>query len=57
MIALRWFNDKDSWHGPRPARDTILKITAGWAHQQKEYRVRASRVVEHYGLNVEEWLD
>lgn len=54
MNAIRWFND---WYGPRPARDTILKITAGPAHNQKEYRVRASRVVEHYGLAVEDWLD
>lgn len=53
MNAIRWFNE---WHGPRPGRDTVLTVNAGWAHEQKTYRVRASRVVEHFGLRIEDWL-
>jgi hypothetical protein len=54
MAAIRWFNE---WKGPRPTLDTILEINAGWAGEQKIYRVRASRVVEHFGLNPGDWLE
>lgn len=54
MRAIRWFNE---WHGPRPRRDTILTVKAGWGGAEKEYRVRAGRVVEHFGLDPAAWLD
>lgn len=54
MNAIRWFAE---WHGPRPHRNAVLTINAGWAHDQKTCRVRAARVVEHFGLRVEDWLE
>jgi hypothetical protein len=54
MRAIRWFNE---WHGPRPACGTILTVRAGSATKEREYRVRAIRVVEHFGLNPSDWLD
>lgn len=44
--ALCWFRD---WRGPHPDPDTILEVDAGWAHQQKTYCVRVSRVLAQYG--------
>lgn len=54
MNAIRWFNE---WHGPRPTPETVLRVTAGWYGDQKEYSVRADRVVEHFGLDPKNWLD
>lgn len=54
MNAIRWFNE---WHGPRPKSGDILEVHAGWGGEQKIYRVKASRVVEHFGLNPGDWLD
>ena len=54
MNAIRWFNE---WKGPRPRLDAILEINAGWAGERKVFHVRARRVVEHFGLNPEDWLE
>lgn len=54
MNAIREFHERGR---VRPGMDTVLRVIAGWAHEEKEYFVRASRVVEHFGLNPSEWLD
>ena len=51
--ALCWFRDTS---GPRPGAESILKIDAGWANQQKTYYVRVGRVLEHYDTTYREFF-
>lgn len=54
LKAIRWFNE---WQGPRPRPESVLNVTGGWSGAAKEYRVRAGRVIESFGLNPHDWLD
>ena len=51
--ALQWFRE---WQGPKPAADTVLLIVAAWSGERKEYHVRVSRVLEHYGRSYQEFF-
>lgn len=50
--AIQWFA---SWYGPRPTKDTVLRVELGLA-DQRIFHVRAGRVVEWRGEDVEKWL-